>query len=57
MSDFEKPKEYKNINSSSSTVKQPNKSVVSNLYENVSFYLEKFSDIVSDFFNQNLMSH
>ena len=57
MSDFEKPKGYKNINSSSSSVTQHNKSIVTNLYENVSFYLERFSDIVSDFFNQNLVSH
>jgi hypothetical protein len=57
MSDFEKPKGYKNINSSSSTVKHPDKSIVSNIYENVSFYLDRFSDIVSDFFNQNLVSH
>ena len=56
MSDFEKPKGYKNINSSS-TVNQQSRSIVSNIYENVSFYLERFSDIVSDFFNQNLVSH
>lgn len=54
---FEKPKGYKNINSSSSSVKQHNKSIVTNLYENVSFYLERFSDIVSVFFSQNLVSH
>ena len=57
MSEFEKPKGYKNINSSSSSVTQHNKSIITNLYENVSFYLERFSDIVSDFFNQNLVSH
>ena len=56
MSDFEKPKGYKNINSSS-TVKQQSRSIVSNIYENVSFYLDRFSDIVSEFFNQNLVSH
>ena len=56
MRDFGKPAGYKNIHSSS-TVKQSNKSIVSNLYDNVSFYLDRFSNIVSEFFSQNLMSH
>ena len=57
MSEFVKPQRYKNINSSSSSVTQHNKSIITNLYENVSFYLDRFSNIVSEFFSQNLVSH
>ena len=57
MRDFGKPAGYKNIHSSSSSVTQHNKSIITNLYENVSFYLDRFSNIVSEFFSQNLVSH